>query len=221
MITIDIVSDTVCPWCFVGKRRLEQALAQMADAPEVTIAWRPFQLNPDMPREGADRKTHLRAKFGGDERFKQMYDAITEAGKSVEIPFAFDKVERTPNTIDSHRLIDRAGRNGRQDAVVEALFHAYFLEGRDIGDIDVLVDVATGAGLNGDEIRAYLESDEDIERMKAEDRKAREMGIQGVPCFVINQKYAISGAQEPAAFLQIFERIAGEAAQAEAGDTAP
>ena len=221
MITIDIVSDTVCPWCFVGKRRLEQALAQMADAPEVTIAWRPFQLNPDMPREGADRKTHLRAKFGGDERFKQMYDAITEAGKSVEIPFAFDKVERTPNTIDSHRLIDRAGRNGRQDAVVEALFHAYFLEGRDIGDIDVLVDVATGAGLNGDEIRAYLESDEDIERMKAEDSKAREMGIQGVPCFVINQKYAISGAQEPAAFLQIFERIAGEAAQAEAGDTAP
>jgi len=221
MITIDIVSDTVCPWCFVGKRRLEQALAQMADAPEVTIAWRPFQLNPDMPREGADRKTHLRAKFGGDERFKQMYDAITEAGKSVEIPFAFDKVERTPNTIDSHRLIDRAGRNGRQDAVVEALFHAYFLEGRDIGDIDVLVDVATGAGLNGDEIRAYLESDEDIERMKAEDRKAREMGIQGVPCFVINQKYAISGAQEPAAFLQIFERIAGEAAQAEAGDAAP
>ncbi len=221
MITIDIVSDTVCPWCFVGKRRLEQALAQMADAPEVTIAWRPFQLNPDMPREGADRKTHLRAKFGGDERFKQMYDAITEAGKSVEIPFAFDKVERTPNTIDSHRLIDRAGRNDRQDAVVEALFHAYFLEGRDIGDIDVLVDVATGAGLNGDEIRAYLESDEDIERMKAEDRKAREMGIQGVPCFVINQKYAISGAQEPAAFLQIFERIAGEAAQAEAGDAAP
>lgn len=221
MITIDIVSDTVCPWCFVGKRRLEQALAQMADAPEVTIAWRPFQLNPDMPREGADRKTHLRAKFGGDERFKQMYDAITEAGKSVEIPFAFDKVERTPNTIDSHRLIDRAGRNGRQDAVVEALFHAYFLEGRDIGDIDVLVDVATGAGLNGDEIRAYLESDEDIERMKAEDSKAREMGIQGVPCFVINQKYAISGAQEPAAFLQIFERIAGEAAQAEAGDAAP
>lgn len=218
MITIDIVSDTVCPWCFVGKRRLEQALAQMADAPEVTVTWRPFQLNPDMPREGADRKTHLRAKFGGDERFKQMYDAITEAGKSVQIPFAFDKVERTPNTIDSHRLIDRAGKTGHQDAVVEALFRTYFVEGRDIGDIDVLVDIATSAGLDAGEVRAYLESDEDIERMRAEDRKAREMGVQGVPCFIVNQKYAISGAQEPAAFLQVFERIAGEDSPAEAED---
>ncbi len=218
MITIDIVSDTVCPWCFVGKRRLEQALAQKGDVPEVRIVWRPFQLNPDMPREGADRKTHLRAKFGDDERFKQVYDAILEAGRSVEIPFAFDKIERTPNTIDSHRLIDRAGRNGRQDAVVEALFHTYFLEGRDIGDIDVLVDVATSAGLDADEIRAYLRSEEDIERMRAEDMKAREMGIQGVPCFIVNQKYAISGAQEPAAFLQIFERIAGEEGLAEAED---
>lgn len=214
MITIDIVSDTVCPWCFVGKRRLEQALAQKGDGPEVRIAWRPFQLNPDMPREGADRKTHLRAKFGGDERFKQMYDAITEAGNSVEIPFAFDKVERTPNTIDSHRLIDRAGKTGRQDAVVEVLFRTYFLEGRDIGDIDVLVDVATEAGLDGDEIRDYLQSDEDIERINAEDKLAREMGIQGVPCFVVNQKYAISGAQDPAVFLQLFERIAEEAGQA-------
>ncbi len=218
MITIDIVSDTVCPWCFVGKRRLEQALAQMGDAPEVAIAWRPFQLNPDMPREGADRKSHLRAKFGGDAPFKQMYDAIVEAGKSVDIPFAFDKVERTPNTIDSHRLIDRAGKADRQDAVVEALFRAYFLEGRDIGDIDVLVEVATGAGLDADEIRAYLESEDDIERVRAEDRTAREMGVQGVPYFIINQKYAVSGAQEPAALLQVFERIAGEDSKAEAED---
>jgi len=218
MISIDIGSDTVCPWCFVGKRRLEQALAQMDDAPEVAIAWRPFQLNPDMPREGADRKTHLRAKFGGDASFKQMYDAIVEAGKSVEIPFAFDKVERTPNTIDSHRLIDRAGKTGHQDAVVEALFRTYFLEGRDIGDIDVLVEIASSAGLDADEIRAYLESDDDIERIRAEDRSAREMGVQGVPCFIINQKYAVSGAQEPAAFLQVFERIAGEDSKAEAED---
>jgi predicted DsbA family dithiol-disulfide isomerase len=218
MISIDIVSDTVCPWCFVGKRRLEQALAQMGDAPEVGIVWRPFQLNPDMPREGADRKTHLRAKFGGDERLNQVYDAIVEAGRAVEIPFAFDNIERTPNTINSHRLIDRAGKTGRQDAVVEALFHSYFLEGRDIGDIDVLADVATGAGLNGDEIRAYLESEEDIERVRAEDTMVREMGVQGVPCFIINHKYAISGAQEPATFLQIFERIAEESSQAKAED---
>ena len=209
MITIDIVSDTVCPWCFVGKRRLEQALVQMGGAAEVAIAWRPFQLNPEMPPGGADRKTHLRAKFGGDESFKQMYDAILEAGQGVDIPFAFDAIERTPNTIDSHRLIDRAAKQGRQDDVVETLFRAYFIAGRDIGDIDVLIDVAADAGLDADETRAYLESDEDIDRIKTEDKQAREMGIQGVPCFVINRKYAISGAQDAAAFLQLFERIAG------------
>lgn len=218
MIIIDIVSDTVCPWCFVGKRRLEQALAQMGEAPEVGIVWRPFQLNPDMPREGADRKTHLRAKFGNDERLNEVYDAIVEAGRTVEIPFAFDKIERTPNTINSHRLIDRAGKTNQQDAVVEALFHTYFLEGRDIGDIDVLVDVATSAGLDADEIRTYLGSDEDVERVRAEDKMVREMGVQGVPCFIVNQKYAISGAQEPATFLQIFERLASEESQAEAED---
>ena len=215
MITIDIVSDTVCPWCFVGKRRLEQVLARQGNSADVRIAWRPFQLNPEMPREGADRKTHLRAKFGGDDRLKQAYDAIVEAGKSVEIPFAFDDIERTPNTINSHRLIDRAGKTGRQDAVVEVLFRTYFLEGRDIGDIDVLVDVASKAGLDGDEIRDYLQSDEDVERINAEDKLAREMGIQGVPCFVVNQKYAISGAQDPAVFLQVFERIAEETGQAD------
>jgi len=215
MITIDIVSDTVCPWCFVGKRRLEQALAQQGNGVDVRIAWRPFQLNPEMPREGADRKTHLRAKFGDDDRFEKAYDAIVEAGKSVEIPFAFDDIERTPNTINSHRLIDRAGKTGRQDAVVEVLFRTYFLEGRDIGDIDVLVDVAREAGLDGDEIRDYLQSDEDVERINAEDKLAREMGIQGVPCFVVNQKYAISGAQDPAVFLQVFERIAEETGQSD------
>ena len=149
MITIDIVSDTVCPWCFIGKRRLERALAQRSPGEEFRVSWRPFQLNPDMPPEGRDRKAHLIAKFGGEDGLKRVYDAVIEAGKSEGIDFAFDKVERTPNTINSHRLLRMADEKGTQDAVSEELFKAYFLDGKDIGVIDVLVEIAETAGMKG------------------------------------------------------------------------
>lgn len=213
-ITIDIVSDTVCPWCYIGKRRLEAALAEVPPEIQVQIGWRPFQLNPDMPAEGADRKTYLEAKFGGPEGAKRIYDNIKSAGKTVDLPFAFGKIKRSPNTVNSHRLIDRAGRDGKQDAVVEELFKAYFLDGRDIGDVDTLVEVAAEAGMDGETTRDYLESDEDVERIKAEDARARQMGISGVPCFIINRKYAISGAQDPAVFLQAFQHAEQEEAEA-------
>jgi len=213
MITIDIVSDTVCPWCFVGKRRLERALAEKGAEPKVFVGWRPFQLNPDMPAEGMDRKDYLAAKFGGEQGAQRVYDAIRQAGETVDIDFNFKAVGRTPNTIDSHRLIDRAGKEDKQDAVVEALFHAYFLNGQDIGDTETLVEIGAAGGLDADATRAYLTSDEDAERIRGEDAMARRMGVKGVPCFILNRKYAISGAQEPQVFLQAIAQIEAEAAR--------
>ena len=213
MITIDIVSDTVCPWCFIGKRRLEQALAERPDGEEIRIEWKPFQLNPDMPEAGIDRKSYLEAKFGGPEGARQVYQNIQDAGATVGLDLKFDRIPRTPNTVDSHRLIDRAGQEGCQDAVVEALFRAYFMDGKDIGDLETLVAAAESAGMDAAAVRAYLESDEDCERIRNEDAMARRMGVQGVPCFIINRKYAVSGAQDPAVFHQVFERVAREGAE--------
>lgn len=211
-ITVDIVSDAVCPWCFIGKRRFEQALAQVSQDVEVLVAWRPYQLNPEMPPEGMDRKTYLSTKFGGDARADEIYQRVREAGQTVGIDFNFKGIPRTPNTIDAHRLIGVAGRAGRQDAVVEGLFRAYFLEGRDIGNRDVLAAVAAAGGLDEKTIRDYLAGRDDVDRVENEDAMARRMGIQGVPCFILNRKYAISGAQEPAVFLEAIEMLKREAA---------
>ena len=229
-ITVDIVSDTVCPWCYVGKRRFEAALARRPPDLEVYVGWRPFQLNPDMPAEGMDRKAYLAAKFGGDERTEHIYSAIREAGASTGLDFDFSRMARQPNTLDSHRLIDRAGRAaedsggrpGLQDAVVERLFRACFMEGRDIGDRETLADLAADAGMDAAETRAYLDSDEDVERIRQEDLMARQMGIQGVPCFIVNRQYAVSGAQEPAVFLKAFEQVLeAEDAAAKSAEPAP
>ncbi|MGE5147076.1 MAG: DsbA family oxidoreductase [Candidatus Eiseniibacteriota bacterium] len=216
MIRIDIVSDTVCPWCFIGKRRLEAALQQHGDGEPVTIVWRPFQLNPEMPEGGLDRREYLEAKFGGPAGAKQVYDRIRQAGQSAGLELNFEAIPRTPNTVNSHRLIHRATALGKQNEIVEALFRAYFLEGRDIGSIDTLVEYAASVGLPEAEIRAYLESDEDAELIRGLDAQARQMGIQGVPCFIFNNQYAVSGAQEPAIFLQVFDILKQEAAKAEA-----
>jgi predicted DsbA family dithiol-disulfide isomerase len=211
-ITVDIVSDAICPWCFIGKRRFEQAMAAAAKDIEVLVAWRPYQLNPEMPPEGMDRKAYLSAKFGGDAKAETIYERVREAGATVGIDFNFGGIPRTPSTIDAHRLIGLAGRAGRQDAVVEGLFRAYFLEGRDIGDRAVLAAVAAAAGFEDKAIRDYLAGRDDVERVANEDAMARRMGIQGVPCFILNRKYAISGAQEPALFLEAFDRLKREAA---------
>lgn len=201
---IDIISDTICPWCYIGKRKLERALA---DLPEVTVEidWRPFQLNPHMPSEGMARDAYLNAKFGGADRASQIYAAITEAGRANGIDFAFDRVRRTPSTLDSHRLIRWAGSAGRQDAVVEILFRRYFAEGADIGDHAVLVATAREAGMDADLVADRLGKEADIELIRRDDAMARQMGINGVPCFIIDRKYAVSGAQDAPVFHKVFE----------------
>lgn len=201
---MDIFSDTVCPWCFIGKRRLERALAERPQ-PGMDIRWRAFQLNPDMPAEGMDRQDYLTRKFGGAENAERVYAAVREAGEAEGIPFAFDRIERTPNSLMSHRLLRFAGERGDQDPLVERLFQLYFVEGADIGDAEVLVQAAADAGFDAEAARGYLEAGTGLEATQAEDRQARQAGIQGVPTFVINGHYALSGAQEPKVLFQLFD----------------
>ncbi len=208
---IDIVSDTVCPWCFIGKRKLEAALAARPDL-DVEVNWHPFQLHPDMPDCGADRKEFVARKFGSPERAKELYDNIKVAGQAVDIPFNFSKIERSPNTLDSHRLIRWANSAGCQDALVEILFRRFFIDGEDIGDHAVLIAAAEEAGMDKALVADLLEKGADRELVSEEDMRARKMGISGVPFFILNDKYAVSGAQDPAAFLAAFDKIAEEAA---------
>ncbi len=201
---IDVYSDTICPWCFIGKRRLEAARAARPEVP-VEIHWRPFQLNPDMPGAGIARDTYLALKFGGDARARQIYDMIREAGESTGIEFNFDGIARTPNTVSSHRMIRFAQARGDAEPVVENLFRAYFLYGLDIGARERLIEIGASSGLDEGEIARYLDSDEDLEAIKAEDLRARRMGVDGVPCFIVDRRYAIAGAQEPEAFMPLFD----------------
>ena len=210
-VQIEVYSDTICPWCFIGKRRFEKALVERPDV-EVELTWMPFQLNPDMPPDGMDRHEYLSRKFGGGERAKDVYAPIEVAGAEEGIEFQFDAMERTPNTLHSHRLIHYAqGQSQGQDAVVEALFESYFSRGENIGDIDVLVACAATAGLDPSAARDYLESESDMPRVREQDVMARQMGIQGVPFFVIARKYAVSGAQSPDVFVQVFDTLLEEA----------
>ena len=207
---IDIVSDTICPWCFIGKRRLERALANRPEL-DVQIGWRPFQLNPDMPSEGMDRQSYLAAKFGGEARAKRAYSPVIEAAEREGLGIDFDRIRRTPNTLASHRLIRWAATADLQHQVVEALFRRYFVQGEDIGDHAVLVEVATEAGMDVDLVTHLLAEGRDIELVRSEDRLAREMGIRGVPCFVFDRRYALSGAQDPEVILNVIDLAAREA----------
>ncbi|MBM3481747.1 MAG: DsbA family oxidoreductase [Alphaproteobacteria bacterium] len=207
---IDIISDTICPWCYVGKRRFERALAELPAGTEVTVAWWPFQLNPQMPPEGKERAGYLVERFGSEERAREIFRPLEAAGRSEGIPFAFNEILRTPNTMASHRLIAFAGERGRQNEVVEVLFRRYFELGEDIGELGVLVASAVEAGLDEDETRAYLESDQGRSEVEAGDVAARKLGINGVPCFIVNARYALSGAQEPEVFRRVFDLAANE-----------
>ena len=209
---IDIISDVVCPWCYVGKRRLEAALAARPDL-SVEIAWHAFQLNPGMPEEGMDRENYLATKFGGADRAASIYSDIEQAGATEGIEFAFDAIKCTPNTINAHRLILLAGRHGVQVSVVELLFRRYFLAGVDVGDIQQLIAIATEAGLDEAATRDYLESDEGVEEVTSADRQMRHIGVTGVPCFIIDKRFAISGAQSPEVFQRIFDTAIAAAAE--------
>ena len=195
-ISIDILFDPICAWCFIGKRRLEEAIRERPDL-DVTQRWRPFLLNPEIPREGIDRTAYLVRKFGSEERVRRVYGAIEEAGLSVEIDFAFDRIKQTPNTVDAHRLIRFADQSGKADATAEALFHNYFVNGNDIGERDVLLTIAEDLGLDIEPLSAYLKSEEDVELIYDENANAHRMGVNGVPSFLFNGRIAISGAQEP------------------------
>ncbi|MFO1303626.1 MAG: DsbA family oxidoreductase [Burkholderiales bacterium] len=210
-IVVDVVSDVVCPWCYIGKRRLEAAIAQLRESdPDLPFAvrWHPFQLNPDLPAEGIDRKAYVEAKFGGPERAQQIYERVTAAGRTVGIPFAFDAIARQPNTLDAHRLVAwaQSRREGDADALVEGLFRANFIEGRYVGDLTELASIALAAGYDPDDARAFLVSDEMRDAVAQADIRAREMGIGGVPFFIFDGKTAVSGAQEPATIVEAIRR---------------
>lgn len=209
-LTIDIVSDVMCPWCYIGKRRLEQALEMTSPEIEVAIRWRPFQLDATIPMGGMSRKEYLSRKFGGEEAAKQIYARIEEAGETENLPFAFDLIEKSPNTLNAHRLIRWAQTTGHQDALVEKLFKLFFVEGADIGDKTVLADAAEDIGMERDTVARLLEGDSDMEEVKAEIAHAQRIGVTGVPCFIIDEKYALMGAQQPETLVQAFQQALSE-----------
>ncbi|HKU85156.1 MAG TPA: DsbA family oxidoreductase [Casimicrobiaceae bacterium] len=205
LLAIDVVSDIVCPWCFIGKRKLERALTELRaaePAPDVQIRWHPFELNPDLPAEGIARTSYVERKFGGTERAAQVYRRVQDAGEAVGIALRFDRIEQQPNTFDGHRLIAWAQGQGDATPLVERLFQAFFLEGRRIGDHGELAQLAAECGLPEHDALAMLESDVLQKEVRSESREALEVGIQGVPFFIFNGRIAVSGAQDPAGLLE-------------------
>ena len=216
-LTIDVVSDVVCPWCFIGKRHLDKALAQWrAEHPdsEVTVNWHPFFLNPDTPEGGEPYRPFLEKKFGGPQGLAEIWQRVREAGKPAGVDFAFEKIELRANTLLAHRLIHYAQKIDSNNAakLIEALFAAQFLDGRHVGDRAILAEIAGACGFDAAAVKAYLDGDEDAEAVKADADQSRRMGINGVPFFVFNQKLAASGAQPPEALLGVMRQAAGDGA---------
>jgi predicted DsbA family dithiol-disulfide isomerase len=203
-LLVDVISDVICPWCFIGKRRLEKAVAAFGGP--VNLRWLPFQLNPAMPKEGVSRREYRTRKFGSWERSLELDARVVAVGEADGIHFAFDRIERTPNTLDAHRFIWLADKGGIQDAVVEALFRAYFTEGRDISNRQTLLDVAAATGLDRHGAEAVLNSDEGVAAIKDAEALARRFGVDGVPFFIVNGTLTLSGALPPDAFLEAFRQ---------------
>ncbi|MBR2818437.1 MAG: DsbA family oxidoreductase [Reyranella sp.] len=204
---IDVISDAICPWCYIGKRHLERALDILAEHHcKITVAWHPFQLNPDMPAEGVEREKYRLAKFGSAERSRQIDQRLTEAAATVGLEFHLDRISRTPNTVNAHRLIRFAGQKGVQDAVVEELFDGYFCKGADIGDAKILADLGAEAGLDRPEVLAMLAGDEGRKEVLAGDQMARNAGIQGVPSFALQGHVLFSGAVPAEEMAKSFRR---------------
>lgn len=204
VFNIDVYSDVVCPWCYVGKRRLERALVQLGATVHTRVIWRPFQLNPTMPKEGMPRQTYLKAKFGSVDVYGRLVEQVSTAGAMEQISFAFEKISRTPNTFLAHRLIWYGGRQGCQSELVDQLFKGYFEEGADIGSVEVLATIAEQAGLSAE---AFLHGNEGTVEVQAEEAVGRRLGIRSVPCFVLNQAYSISGAQPPEVLAAAIEEM--------------
>ena len=197
-LRIEFIIDTICPWCYIGKRRLEYALRD-ENITEYTIDWRPFLLNPDMPRDGVDRKVYLATKFGGRNSARRVSDVIATTGALTGIDFNFEQIATTPNSVDSHRLIRYALRNApeRADALVEAIFQSFFLDAQNIGDTEVLTAIAASQGFDRRDVETYFLSGEDVGAIENENLLVHRLGVSGVPCYILNKRYALSGAQEP------------------------
>ncbi|UWQ80897.1 DsbA family oxidoreductase [Leisingera sp. S132] len=205
-VKLDILSDPICPWCYIGKTHLDKALAEVPDHPFV-IEWHPFQLNPDMPREGMDRREYLERKFGGKEGAVKAYAPVVEHAEKAGLTINFEAMQRTPNTLDAHRLIHWAGVEGKQTQVVDALFKAYFVDARDIGDHAVLADVAQEAGMEADVAARLLEGGSDVQAIRDRDAHSRKMGVSSVPTFIVANQHAVPGAQPPELWKQVIEDI--------------
>ncbi|MEP0961592.1 MAG: DsbA family oxidoreductase [Roseobacter sp.] len=209
-IKLDILSDPICPWCYIGKAHLDRALADFPDHP-FAIEWHPFQLNPDMPREGMGRKDYLEGKFGGKEAAARAYAPIVDHAKQAGLFIDFEGIERTPNTLNAHRLIHWAGIEGRQIAAVSALFKAFFVDVRDIGDIEVLSDIADSIELDAAVITKLLKSDADMDDIRNRDAHSRQMGVSSVPTFIVAQKHAVPGAQSPEMWHKVLTELTAHA----------
>jgi predicted DsbA family dithiol-disulfide isomerase len=209
MVKLYIFSDPICPWCYIGKARLDAALEQRPNHP-FEIEWHPFMLNPTMPAEGMDRRAYLEAKFGGKERAVQAYLPVAQEAEASGLEINLDAVERTPSTIDAHRLIHWSHLEGRQTAIVSRLFKAYFVEGRDIGDRTVLADIAESTGMDREMVERLFETGADEDDIKARDMDAREKGVNAVPTFVIANQHVVPGAQPTDLWLKVIDEIAGQ-----------
>jgi predicted DsbA family dithiol-disulfide isomerase len=207
-IRLDIFSDPVCPWCYVGKANLDRALAQHPDHP-FQIQWHPFQLNPDMPAEGVAKRAYLEEKFGGKARVDAVHDRLREVAKAAGVDMNPDKPQQMPNTLNAHRLIHWAGIEGVQSAVVTALMRAYWVEGRDIGDLETLADIAGENGMGRETTLRLLQSDADADDIQARDEDARRKGVTAVPTFLIAQQYVVSGAQPVETWDKVIAEISG------------
>ena len=208
---IDVVSDVICPWCFLGKRRLDAALARLDDL-DVFVRWRPYMLDPTIPPEGLDRQDYMLAKFG-PERLKTIHDPLITAGEELGVPYNFDAITRTPNTLDAHRLIRWSHTVERQHETAERLFMAYWNEGLDVSDRDVLARCAGEVGINAAQIRELLDTAQDVAETKAEIEHATNIGVTGVPTFILGQSYALVGAQSPEVLADAIGRVAKELAE--------
>ena len=209
-IKLDIMSDPICPWCFIGKAYLDKALSAHPNHPFL-IEWHPFQLNPDMPANGMGRREYLEGKFGGKEAAVRAYAPVVESAKTAGVAIDFEGMKRTPNTINAHRLIHWAGIEGRQTAAVSALFKAYFTDARDIGDADVLINIAKSVVMDADVVKRLLDSDEDLKLIQDRDKHSRKMGINSVPTFIIANQHAVPGAQPPELWAQVIDDLAAQA----------
>ncbi|MBO9464637.1 DsbA family oxidoreductase [Tropicibacter sp. R15_0] len=206
MIQLDIFSDPICPWCYIGKANLDRALADIPDHP-FNIRWLPFMLNPAMPADGMDRREYLEGKFGGQEGAVQAYLPVHQHAEAAGLEIHLDKITRTPNTVDAHRLIHWSAMEGTQTAVVSKMFRAYFVEGRDISDHEVLADIADECAMDASVVLRLLKSDEDRREIVERDAAARGMGINSVPTFIVAGQHAVPGAQPPELWAKVIEEI--------------